>query len=339
MKKSGIKVGVIGYGGAFNMGRMHLNQMQAAGMTPCAVAEIDTARLDVAASHFPGIETYRSVGKMLKQSDVQLVTVITPHNTHARLTLQCLRAGRHVVVEKPMAITTVECDRMIKTARQQGVLVTAYHNRHWDGCIVNALKIVRRGAIGEVVRVEAHAGAWKAPGDWWRASKSISGGILYDWGVHFLEYTLQLMDADIAEVSGYAKTGFWKKRSVWKDDASEDEAFVTVRYADGRWSTLLMSSIDSAPRWGQLSVTGTKGTLSFSGKEWRLTRQTRKGPVSESGENPKSDWDKFYKNIADHLAGGKELVITPEWSRRPVHILDLACRSAACGRTLKTKHR
>ena len=86
-----IKVGVVGYGGAFNMGRQHLLQMQGAGMTPCAVAEVDPERLKVAATDFPGIKTYASVDEMLAKSKVNLVVIITPHNTHAELALKCLR--------------------------------------------------------------------------------------------------------------------------------------------------------------------------------------------------------------------------------------------------------
>src|SRR5512137_2787701 len=91
---SEIKVGTIGYGGAFNMGKAHLNEMKKAGMTPACVAEIDESRLEVAAKDFPGIQTYNSVAKMLKESDVDLLAIITPHNTHADLALQCLKAGK-----------------------------------------------------------------------------------------------------------------------------------------------------------------------------------------------------------------------------------------------------
>ncbi|MFW6256273.1 MAG: Gfo/Idh/MocA family protein, partial [Candidatus Sumerlaeota bacterium] len=93
-KASDIKVGVVGYGGAFNMGYAHLNEMQRAGMVPTAVAEIDPSRLEVATKDFPGIATFASLSEMLRKSDVNLVAIITPHNTHAKLALQCLRAGR-----------------------------------------------------------------------------------------------------------------------------------------------------------------------------------------------------------------------------------------------------
>lgn len=95
-KASDIKVGVIGYGGAFNMGKAHLAEMKKAGMTPVAVAELDKSRLEVATKDFPGIETYLSVDEMLKKSDVNLVAIITPHNTHAKLVITAEWARRPI---------------------------------------------------------------------------------------------------------------------------------------------------------------------------------------------------------------------------------------------------
>ncbi len=110
---------------------------------------------------------------MLKKSDVNLVAIITPHNTHAALAVQCLRAGRHVVCEKPLAITTAECDRMIAEAKRAGVVLSTYHNRHWDGCILEAVdRVLGHGAVGDVFRIEAHMGAYGKPGDWWRSSRA-----------------------------------------------------------------------------------------------------------------------------------------------------------------------
>jgi len=325
-----IKVGVVGYGGAFNMGRAHLGQMKQAGMTPVAVAEIDKDRLKIAEEEFPGIETYTSVAEMLETSDVNMIAIITPHNTHADLALQCLKAGRHVVCEKPLAITTDECDAMIAEAKKQNVVLSTYHNRHWDGCILEAVdKIVGQGVIGDVIRIEAHMGGYRKPGDWWRTSKSISGGILYDWGVHLLEYSLQLLQpAKITEVSGFAHTGFWASETAWKDDTNEDEAFGVVRFDTGQWLNLTMSSIDSKPKEGQLEITGTKGTYVMEGGSWKTILHEDGVTVTRTGGNRPSEGQKFYQNIADHLVRDEELVITPEWSRRPIHILDLACRSA-----------
>ena len=329
----------MGYGGAFDMGRGHLKEMQKAGMTPVAVAEIDASRLQVAEDDFPGIETYSSLSAMLKKSDVNLITIITPHNTHAKLALQALTSGRHVVCEKPLAITTAECDAMLKAAKQKRVVLSTYHNRHWDGCILQAVKMIRSGVIGEVVRIEAHMGGYRQPGDWWRSSKSISGGILYDWGVHLLEYSLQIMDAEMVEVSGYAKTGYWAKKTKWQEDTNEDEGFAVVRFKDGRWLTLCISNLESHPKSGQLEITGTQGTYIMEGRGYEITTHKGGETVVSRGQNPESEGWRFYQNIADHMVKGTQLVITPEWSRRPIHILDLACQSAKRGQAIKVRHK
>jgi len=335
---SEIKVGVVGYGGAFNMGRHHLAEMQKAGMTPVAVCEIDPERRKAAEQDYPGIQAYANLSQMLKQSDVRLVTIITPHNTHAKLALTCLKAGRHVVVEKPMAVTTAECDAMIAEARKSGVVLSTYHNRHWDGCILEAVRRIGSGAIGEIVRIEVHMGGWGQPRDWWRSSRSISGGILYDWGVHLLEYTLQLIRSEIREVSGFAKRGYWAPRTAWKDDTNEDEAFAVVRYRSGQWSTLMISSLDSKPKEGWMEITGTEGSYVMDGPTFQVIQRRQGETVITRGNNPPSEGWRFYQNIADHLVKGDPLVITPEWARRPIHILDLACRSASQGHALLAKY-
>ena len=336
-----IQVGVIGYGGAFNMGRGHLNEMKRAGMTPTAVAELDPKRLEVAAQEFPGIETYTSVATMLKKSDVHLLAIITPHNTHARLAIQCLKAGRHVVTEKPFAVTTAECDAMIAAAKRGKAVLSTYHNRHWDGCALEAVRqIVKEGVIGDVFRIEAHMGGYGKPGDWWRTSKSISGGILYDWGVHLLEYSLQILKgAGLAEVAGFAHKGFWAPQTAWKKDTNEDEGFALARFTNGAWLSLTISSLDSNPKHGWLEITGTRGSYVFDGGTWEVTHVRDGQTVVTKGRNPQGEGWKLYQNVADHLVKGKPLVITPEWARRPIHILDLANQSAKKGTALKAKYK
>ncbi len=338
---SAITVGVVGYGGAFNMGRQHLNEMKAAGMTPVAVVELDPARLEVARADFPGIETYATVDEMLAKSKVELVTVITPHNTHAELGLKIAAAGRHVVLEKPMAITTEECDAMIAAGRDTGVVVSTYHNRHWDGWILHANELFRSGVLGDIVRIDLRMGGHGRPGDWWRSSRSISGGILYDWGVHLLEYSLQLITAPATEVSGYAWHGHWAAQPdfPWAQDANEDEAQATIRFGSGQRINLTITHLDAAPDKGMIKIVGTKAThiIEWPGAE-TITAGAGGKVTIERAPHPKSEGHKFYENIAAHLTTGEALVITGEWARRPIHLLDLAAQSAKAGRALPVKY-
>lgn len=334
---SDIKVGVVGYGGAFNMGRQHLQQMKDAGMTPVAVTEIDPARLAVAAQDFPGIETYATVAEMLDASQVDLVVVITPHNTHAALGIQILNAGRHCILEKPMAITTAECDFLIEAAKTKGVTVSTYHNRHWDGWILKALDVVRSGVIGEIVRVDLRMGGHAKPGAWWRSRRSVSGGVLYDWGVHLLEYALQLVTAPATEVAGYAAEGHWAAQpdAHYPEDANEDEAQLVVRFQTGQRINLTITTLDATLKRGFIEVVGTKGTHLVDGAEYETTVVQPDGRrVITKGRNPPDEGFRFYQNIAAHLTKGEPLVITGEWARRPIHILDLAMQSAKQGRAL-----
>jgi len=339
-KASEIKVGVVGYGGAFNMGRSHLNQMKAAGMTPVAITEVDPTRLAAAKVDFPGIETYKSVAAMLKKSSVDLVVLITPHNTHAPLALQCLKAGRHVVCEKPLAITTAEVNAMIAAAKKAGVMLSTYHNRHWDGSIMQAVQLIKKEKIiGDIVRIECHMGGYGKPGDWWRTSRRISGGILYDWGVHLLEYSLQLIDSPITEISGFAHHGHWAPQTVWKADSNEDEGFAVVRFKSGQWLTLCITNLDSKAKEGMLEITGTKGTYVIDYDTSRtFVHGEDKRITTTRFQNPPGQEHRYYENVRDQLVKGKALIITAEWSRRPIHILDQAVRSAKLGKTLPAQH-
>jgi scyllo-inositol 2-dehydrogenase (NADP+) len=182
-------------------------------------------------------------------------------------------------------------------------------------------------------------GAWGKPSDWWRSSKSISGGILYDWGVHLIEYALQVIDDDITEVNGFSCNGVWTDKTVWKGDTNEDESTAIVRFKKGAHLTLRITSIDTNLKPAWFEITGTNGSYIFNWDSWELIVPKRNTIVRTKGKNPADQYWQYYTNIADHLVNNAPLVITPEWSRRPIHILDLANRSARLGRTLKAKYK
>lgn len=334
-----IRVAVVGYGSSFNMGRQHLEEMARQGMVPTAVVDLSPEQLEIARKDFPGIETYTSLSEMLEKSKTHLVTLITPHNLHAEQAIACLEAGRHVVCEKPLAITTEECDAMIAAAEKHDVVLSTYHNRHWDGCILKAVEVVGAGRLGQVHRIEAQMGKYGYPGDWWRSCKSISGGILYDWGVHLLEYALQIIREDIVEVTGFFQEGFWADQTPWKEDTNEDDGFVLVRFSGGSRLSLHVSSIDCNQRPGHMEIWGDKGAYVMSHPSYSLIHPEGDKTLKESGPNPEGEGWRFYENIAEHLTKGTPLVITAEWARRPIHILDLARQSALSGKALPVVYR
>ena len=134
MARKVFRCGVIGYGGAFSMGNAHLTSLSKnAGMEAAAICELDPKRQKVAAEEWPDAAIYGQVGDMLRHAQLDLATVITPHNTHAPLALQCLDAKVGVVLEKPMALTGKEVKDMIALAKRRKVMLSCFHNRRWDG--------------------------------------------------------------------------------------------------------------------------------------------------------------------------------------------------------------
>jgi predicted dehydrogenase len=327
-----IKAALIGYSPQFRMGELHANDMGKAGITTVAVCDINSEVLKAAVKNHPGVDTYTSVDEMLLRKDVNLVVIITPHNTHHDLAMKCLSAGKSVILEKPMAITTDQCDEMIRLAEKNGLMLTVYQSRHWDGWIKSAVKVVKtEKKIGEIVKIEAHMGGYGCPGDWWRSSKCISGGILYDWGVHLIEYCLQLIDSDVEEVIGFKHEGYWSDKCKFKSDTNEDDATAIVRFKSGQWMTLNITSIDANAKSndrGFLEITGTTGTFIMDPAGWKLIKHEDGTKIVVTGPNMEPSWHDFYANIADHLVNGNPLIITAGYARKIINIIDLAVKSA-----------
>jgi scyllo-inositol 2-dehydrogenase (NADP+) len=322
---------VIGYGGAFNMGKGHLNWMNAApGLKGVAACDLDAARMKAAKEDFPDIRTYTRVEDLLADKDVGLVTLITPHNTHADLAIQCLNAGKNVITEKPMCITLEEADAMIAAGKKAGKMVSVFHNRRWDGDHLAMEEVIDKGLIGDVFRIEACAGGWGHPGHWWRSVKAISGGHFYDWGAHFLYWMLNLVkDKKLKTVDGY-----FQKR-VWMDVTNEDEVQAVIRFDDGAVGSIQMSSIARVglPRW---RILGTKGAIEDNGGgKFKLFTEVEGIRAEAEVRYKDTDWAAYYRNIAEHLLQGAELEVTAEKGRRVIQIIDLAERSSKAGKTME----
>jgi len=320
---------VIGYGGQFSMGRGHLTGMREAGITPAAVCDIDPLRLDAALLDFPGIAVFPDADALLRDGDVNLITLVTPHDTHAPLAIQAMEAGKSVICEKPMCLTAQEATDMIAASHANGVMLSVYHNRRHDGDF-QALKeaIVEKQLIGDVFSIQAGFAGYGHPGHWWRSDKAISGGAFFDWGAHFLDWILNLMPGrKVENVSGY----FHKR--VWHDVTNEDHVQAVLRFDDGAHADLSFSQIASLPmpRW---RIQGTKGGILDDGTvKDGMKLFTHLEGIKMQGElrNKSSQWDKYYKDIYAHLAHGAPLDVTPEQSRRVIAVIEAAEKSSKSG--------
>jgi predicted dehydrogenase len=324
-----IRCGLLGYGPAFNMGKGHAGWINAiAGMQAVAMCDVVRERVEAARQELPELKGYfTSLEEMLAMDYLDLVVNILPHNLHAPATVQCLQAGKHVIVEKPFCLNVEEADRMIETARAKGRLLSVFHNRRWDHDYLAIRDILQKGLIGEVFHIEAFIGDYAHPGFWWRSDKRISGGVMHDWGAHFVDWILNLVPSPIQQV-----TGDFQKR-VWNSVTIEDHGQAYIRFENGVTADFMISSIAASkrPKW---RILGTQGSLEANwNDELNLTtfvsgfRQESKVMVPKQ---PPS-WSEYYRNIADHLLMGEELAVKPEQARRVIATIQAAQESSMAG--------
>ncbi len=328
--KTKLNVGVIGYSPLFNMGKNHLQEMaRNDGLIPHAVCDLSRDVLGQAELDFPGIKTFLRVEDLLAESDVDLVAIITPHNTHFPLALECLKAGKHVVMEKPFSLSLDECEEMVSEAKRRKLLLSAYHNRHWDGSIRTILRVLPE--IGRPFRWESFQGDFKEPGAWWRSSREISGGIHYDWGAHFVEWMLQVLKYPITEISGFQVT------EKWRSTTNEDEVEMLVRFGDRAIGTHTASNVAAAGK-DAIRITGTEGAVVWNwGNVVLHTTDSEGQKLTKQVRMEESESFRYYENIHAHLLKGEPLVITPQLGMRVVQILDFAGQSARAGHAVRPR--
>src|SRR5439155_24829896 len=145
-------------------------------------------------------ERVGTLDELLERSD--LVVVATPNTTHFEIAAAALKAGKHVVVDKPFAVTVEEADELIALAKPRERVLTVFHNRRWDSDFLTVRKVLPQ--LGEVMLFEAHWDRFRPeikPG--WREVPQPGGGMLSDLGPHMIDQALMLFgmpDAVTADV-------------------------------------------------------------------------------------------------------------------------------------------
>mgnify|MGYP002036306562 FL=1 len=311
------------------MGAVHLRGMiRNPRMEAVAVCDMDPARRQIAEADFPGIRTYARVGDMLRRADLDLVTVITPHNTHAPLAIRCLDTGVNVVCEKPFAITSKEVKAMIATARRRRRMVSVYHCRRWDGDFMVLRKLVRQEQIiGRLHRIEGGHYGFGPQHDWWRSDRRISGGTIYDWGAHFTDWLLELVNDEIDWVSGYGV-----KSRNWKGYTNDDHNEYTLRFKGGCLATITMSnlSMTGRPKW---RILGERGSIEPADGKFLVRTEVDGRRATIEVPYGESNWDAYYENVYRHLLGRANLTVTPESAARVIGVLEACNLSARRGST------
>ena len=132
---------------------------------------------------------------MLQDEEVELIIVNTPGNTHFELATKALKAGKHVLIEKPIAVTSAEAKALFDLGRKVDRHVMVYQNRRWDSDFISVKKIIDSGKLGELIEVHFRFDRYKATlsPKLFKESKNVpANGLVYDLGPHLLDQAISL---------------------------------------------------------------------------------------------------------------------------------------------------
>ncbi len=184
-----LRVGLIGYGYA---GKTFHAPLIAGvpGLRLAAVSSRDAAR---AHADWPEAEVLPDARALLQRSDIDLVVIASPNDSHFPLARAALAAGRHVVVDKPFTLTLAEARELCALAHARGRLLSVFHNRRWDSDFLTLRALVESGTLGRIVHVESAFDRFRPNvRARWRESAAPGGGLWFDLGPHLLDQALQL---------------------------------------------------------------------------------------------------------------------------------------------------
>jgi predicted dehydrogenase/type 1 glutamine amidotransferase len=342
------RVAMIGYG---VIGFEHGTAISSVpGLEYTLVCDRNQERLVTAQQAFPGVRTCTDLEQVAEDPGIDVVIVSTPPNTHASISMRMLRAGKHVVSEKPFCLTTAEADEMIELAKERQLTLTVYQCRRWDPDYLAIQQVLQRDTIGAIFHMETFIGGYAHPCDYWHSHEPISGGVFYDWGSHYLDWILQLMPDPVVNVRGV------EHKRVWHDVTNADQSTVYLRFAGGQEAEFIHSDIAAVmkPKWYILGERGAivghwrqefVKTRRWSGDliEQRLapsealpdlhvfTRELSGAIHEQKLMLPTAPLFAFHRNLANHLHCGEPLAVSPEESRRNIIVMEAAKRSAERG--------
>ena len=345
------QLALLGYGG---MARWHHRNIQERVPGLKVVAAWDIQPEELAKARENGLRAYASLQELLDDPATDIVTIATPNDVHKDLSIACLRAGKHVICEKPVTLNAAELEEIIAVQQETGRLFSIHQNRRWDKDFLIVKRAIADGLIGSPYFIESRVQGSRAESFFgWRAHKQNGGGMVLDWGVHLIDQALQLIDEPVVAVDAHLRMLF--------GDEVDDNIKITLRFLSGVSYLLEMSTncFIPQPRW---HVSGTKGTLvvedwACNGRIVKLKPDsamqwaddivyTEAGPTRTMAPRPKittleeplprvdANWTEYYENILAVLDEGVDLIVKPQQALRVMQVIDTVFAANEAGHGL-----
>lgn len=284
-----------------------------------------------------GAAVFTSYEQALESGDVDAVLLSTPHHLHRAQTIAAARAGKHVMVEKPIATTIEDADAMIAACREAGVALTANYSFRYLPKILKARQLVQDGALGDVTGIQVVSHQFKDPGYWmgarstspddWRSSREKSGGGFLIMNVcHTIDY--------LSFITGLRGTRVYSEYATLGSPGDvEDIVSVSCRWGERAVGSISASSIMRGTEQGEERIWGTKGTLILNGGSLSMysTRPIdgrKPGRLHVYQKFPEVSWTgQWVQQFAAAVREGREPDVSPQAAWENVAFITAAYRS------------
>ena len=341
-----ISVGLIGYGIGGSL--FHAPFIPVAkGLRLTAIA---TSRATEVARDFPAVRVHSGAHELIRDPGIDLVVISTPTATHYQIARAALEAGKHVVIDKPMAITAAEADELIELARGRARVLSVYQNRRWDGDFRTVRRVIDQRRTGDVYYYEAHFDRFRPSiKEGWREEEGSGSGILYDLGAHLIDQALVLFG-----MPGAVTADVLRQRP---DARSVDYFHLVLDY--GRQRVVLHASSLVREPGPHFAIHGGEGSFLKYGmdpQEDALKAGVRPGSPDWGRDNPEQfgllvradgaasrvetlpgGYERYYEDMAACLLEGAPVPVNPVDSRNGLAIIEASLRSAKERRTIEMK--
>jgi len=335
-----LNVGLIGFGLAgrvFHAPLIHANP-------DLRLTHIVQRHGDEAEKKYPQAKLLRDADELFSEKSIDLVVVATPNTSHFELAAKALSAGKHVVVDKPFAVTSADADKLIDLARKMGRVISAFQNRRWDGDFLTVRQILDQKRLGRLAEYESRFDRFRPalkPGAW-REEAIPGSGVLFDLGSHLIDQAIVL---------------FGRPQGIFADLRSQRDRAVAVDSFEVHLAypafkvTLKAGSLvcEPSPRF---TLYGTQGSYLKFGLDPQEEALKQGGSPAQPnwGSEPEEAWGtltncngnltrekyptlagcypEYYKNIYEAITGKAELAVKPEQAKEVIRLIELAEQSA-----------
>lgn len=333
---------VIGCG---HIGKRHCNiikELPEANLV--AVCDIKKEKVDEYAKQF-GAKTYYDYNEMLKDEDIDVITICTPSGMHAKMTIDSANAKKHVICEKPMAMNLEECDQMIESCKQNNVRLFVVKQNRFNEPVALLKQAIEKQKLGKPYLISARV-LWNRNEQYykdepWRGTKEQDGGALMNQSSHFVDL-LCWLGGDIKKV--YSKMDTFNH-----DIETEDTGVVILEFANGAIGAIEYTTcIYDKNLEGSFTFFGTKGSVKIGGKylneieHWNVEGMPAPVVINKLKPNyygtyqgSAANHGKVFENVIDILKGRTNKTTEGRDARKAVEVIIAAKKSAETGQPVE----